>query len=78
MKVPRKRIIQLILLTPLALFALVYIGAAVMLAMRDDQIAVLEKPIPTTKSIAILVPAEPRGTEFSRPLWRVLISSRFM
>ncbi|HEY6126448.1 MAG TPA: hypothetical protein VIV63_17470, partial [Steroidobacteraceae bacterium] len=43
----------LILLTPLALFALVYIGAAVMLALRDDRIAALEKPVATDKSIAI-------------------------
>jgi hypothetical protein len=50
MKMPR---IRILLLTPLALFALVYIGAAVMLAMRDDPIAVLEKPIPTIESIAI-------------------------
>jgi hypothetical protein len=41
MKMPRKRIL---LLVPLALFALVYIAAAVMLALRDDQIAVLGKP----------------------------------
>ena len=49
----RKRIILLILLTPLALFALVYIGAAVMLAMRDDRVAVLEKPVSIYKTIAI-------------------------
>lgn len=50
MKMPRKRIILLI---PMALFALVYIGAAVMLALRDDRIAVLEKPAPGYKTIAI-------------------------
>jgi hypothetical protein len=33
MKMPR---IRIILLIPLSLFALVYIGAAVVLAMRDD------------------------------------------
>lgn len=33
-----------LLLVPLALFALVYIGAAVMLALRDDQIAAFDKP----------------------------------
>ena len=49
----RKRIVLLILLTPLALFALVYIGAAVMLAMREDRIAVLEKPVTIYKTIAI-------------------------
>jgi hypothetical protein len=41
MKMPRKRILLLI---PLGLFALVYLGAAAMLALRDEQIAVLEKP----------------------------------
>jgi uncharacterized protein YbjT (DUF2867 family) len=41
MKMPRMRTILLI---PLALFALVYIGAAVMLALQDDQVAVLGKP----------------------------------
>jgi hypothetical protein len=49
MKMPRKRIILLI---PLALFVLVYIAAAVMLAMQDDQVAVLPKP-PSYKTIAI-------------------------
>jgi hypothetical protein len=47
---PRKRILLLI---PLALFALVYIGAAVMLALRDDRIAVLDKPAPGYDTIAI-------------------------
>ena len=50
---PRKKIIQLILLTPLAVFALVYIGAALTLAMRDDRIAALEKPVISHKTIAI-------------------------
>ena len=50
MKMPRKRIILLI---PLALFALVYIGVAVMLALRDDRIAVLDNPVTGDKSIAI-------------------------
>lgn len=47
---PRKRTLLLI---PLALFALVYIGAAVMLALRDDQIAVLAKPAVRHETIAI-------------------------
>lgn len=50
MKMPGKK---LILLLPLALFALVYIGAAVMLAFRDDQIAVLGKPATGPETIAI-------------------------
>jgi hypothetical protein len=50
MKMPRKRILLLI---PLALFALVYISAAVMLALRDDQIAALESPATGKKTIAI-------------------------
>ncbi len=50
MKMPRKRIL---LLTPLALFALVYIGAAVMLALQDDRIPVLGKPAPHYQTIAI-------------------------
>ncbi len=50
MKMPRKRIL---LLAPLALFALVYIGAALMLAFRDDRIAVLEKPATANETIAI-------------------------
>jgi putative NADH-flavin reductase len=41
MKMPRKRTL---LLVPLALFALVYIGAAVMLALRNDPIATFERP----------------------------------
>jgi len=49
MKMPRKRIL---LLVPLALFALVYLAAAVMLALRDDRIAVLEDPA-SYKTIAI-------------------------
>ncbi|HEU5138284.1 MAG TPA: hypothetical protein VFU13_24270 [Steroidobacteraceae bacterium] len=50
MKMPRKRFF---LLVPLALFALVYIWGAVMLAMRDDPVAILDKPASGDKSIAI-------------------------
>jgi nucleoside-diphosphate-sugar epimerase len=50
MKMPRKRIILLI---PVALFALVYIVAAVMLALRDDRIAVLDEPATAHRTIAI-------------------------
>jgi hypothetical protein len=50
MKVPRKRILLLI---PLALFGLFYLWAAVSFALRDDQIAVLEKPAVPRESIAI-------------------------
>jgi hypothetical protein len=50
MKMPR---VRTILLVPLALFALFYIGAALMLAFRDDQIAVLEKPATGSETIAI-------------------------
>jgi hypothetical protein len=50
MKMPRKRFFLLI---PLALFAVVYIAGVVMLAMRDDRIAVLAKPPTIGKSIAI-------------------------
>lgn len=50
MNMPRKRTLLLI---PLALFALVYIGAAVMLALRDDQIAALAKPAAGRQTIAI-------------------------
>jgi hypothetical protein len=50
MKMPRKRTLLLI---PLALFVLVYLWAAVMLALRDDQIAVLEKPAAPREAIAI-------------------------
>jgi putative NADH-flavin reductase len=49
MKMPRKRTI---LLVPLTLFALVYIGAAVMLALRDNPIAALDTPA-GHKTIAI-------------------------
>ena len=66
MKMPRMKVI---LLVPLALFALVYIGAAVKLAFRDDRIAVLgpkHRPErrPVTKRSRFSVPAERRGTEF--------------
>src|SRR5688500_2383661 len=47
---PRKK---LILLIPLALFGLVYAGAAVMLVLRDDRIAVLAEPVAGDKTIAI-------------------------
>ena len=50
MKMPRKRTLLLI---PLALFALVYIGAAVMLALRDDRIPILDNPATTNQTIAI-------------------------
>lgn len=46
---PRKRILLLI---PLAAFAMVYVGGAVTLALRDDPVAVLEKA-PANLSIAI-------------------------
>lgn len=50
MKMPRMKII---LLTPVALFSLVYIGAAVMLALRDDRIPVLGRPASGYETIAI-------------------------
>lgn len=50
MKMPRKRTLLLI---PLALFALVYIGVAVTLALRDDRIAILEKPAAGNQTLAI-------------------------
>lgn len=50
MKMPRMKVI---LLVPLALFALVYIGAAVKLAFRDDRIAVLGRPASGDETIAI-------------------------
>jgi len=50
MKLPRLRTI---LLAPLVLFALVYIAGAVMLALRDDSIAVFEGPIASYETIAI-------------------------
>ena len=50
MKLPRLRTI---LLAPLALFALVYIAGAVMLALRDDSIAVFEEATASYETIAI-------------------------
>ena len=50
MKLPRLRTI---LLTPLALFALVYIAGAITLALRHDSIAAFEKPAATYETIAI-------------------------
>jgi hypothetical protein len=50
MKFPRLRII---LLTPLALFALVYIAGAVTLAQKDDPIAAFEGATATYETIAI-------------------------
>ena len=50
MKMPRKRTVLLI---PLVLAALAYIGAAVMFALRDERIAVLDKPAIRQDSIAI-------------------------
>ena len=49
----RKPLLKIILLTPVALFALVYIGAAVMLALRDDAIPVLGKAASGHQTIAI-------------------------
>lgn len=50
MRLPRLRTI---LLTPLVLFALVYLYGAVTLALRDDSIAVFEEPIASYETIAI-------------------------
>lgn len=50
MKMPRTRII---LLTPLALLVLVYLGAAVMLALRDDPVPALKNPAAPYDTIAI-------------------------
>ena len=50
MKLPR---LKTFLLTPLALFALVYIAGAITLALKDDSIAVFEGPTATYETIAI-------------------------
>jgi len=50
MKFPR---LKTILLTPLALFALVYIAGAVMLALREDSITAIEKPQASYETIVI-------------------------
>jgi hypothetical protein len=50
MKFPHLRTI---LLTPLALFALVYIAGVVTLELRDDSVAAFEKPAATYETIAI-------------------------
>ncbi len=50
MKLPRLRTI---LLTPVALFALLYIAGAITLAMKDDSIAVFEEQIASHETIAI-------------------------
>jgi nucleoside-diphosphate-sugar epimerase len=50
MKLPRLRTI---LLTPVVLFALVYIAGAVMLARQDDSIAVFEGPTASYETVAI-------------------------
>lgn len=50
MKLPRKRTLLLI---PLALFLLAYLSAAVMLAWRDDSIAVFDEPAVRPETIAI-------------------------
>lgn len=50
MKLPRLRTV---LLTPLILFALVYIGAATTLALKDDAIAVFDGPAANYETIAI-------------------------
>jgi len=51
MKLPRLRTV---LLTPLALFALLYIAAAIKYAVEDDAIAILEQPSAALGTIAIL------------------------
>lgn len=50
MKMPRLRII---LLTPIALFALVYLYGAISLALRDDSIEIFEGETATLETIAI-------------------------
>ena len=50
MKFPR---LKTILLAPLVLFAMLYIFAAVMLALKDDSIAVIGQPVASHESIAI-------------------------
>ena len=50
MKLPR---IRTILLTPLALFALIYVYGAVTLALKDDAVATLEERITPVDTIAI-------------------------
>ncbi len=50
MKLPRLRTV---LLAPLVLFAAVYIAGAVILAGKDDSIAVFDEPIATYETIAI-------------------------
>ncbi len=50
MKLPRLRTV---LLTPLVVFALVYILAAIALALKNDPIAILEDPAASYKTIAI-------------------------
>jgi len=50
MRLPRLRTI---LLVPLALFALLYIAAAITLALKDDSIAVFDKPAASYETIAI-------------------------
>ena len=50
MKMPRKRILLLI---PLALFAIAYIAGAVMFASRDDTVATLDGPRAAYRTVAI-------------------------
>ena len=50
MKFPRLRTV---LLTPLVLFAILYIAGAVMLGLKDDSIAAFEKPAASYETIAI-------------------------
>ena len=50
MKMPR---LKTILRTPLVLFAMLYVAAAIMLARKDDAIAVLEGPPASYETIAI-------------------------
>jgi hypothetical protein len=44
---------RILLIMPLALFAVFYVGAALMLAMRDDEIPVLARPAAADRTIAI-------------------------
>ena len=50
MKFPRLRTI---LLTPLVLFAILYVAGAIVLARKDDSIAAFEKPAASYETIAI-------------------------
>ena len=63
MKLLRRRTI---LLTPLALFALVYIAGAVTLSLKDDSIAVFEEPTATYETIAIFGASGTAGDGISK------------